>query len=335
MTQFSITDTMNSRWNDARRCSHIPAAGKPDSGSMLNLAFVPCEKAVTADTPLWPEERINAAIDGGTVDSLCVEIVCRVAAGKYLTAGMLCDFLALQGLRVTRKDVQIRLELLESCGFVRSIFFSLRERRTLHCYSLGENGNLLVKDAGLANFHLLRYLNDRERRQRLCPWEAPAHSIKGVLQANRLILSLLQSGASIRSFGLMPTLSDSDFTNTGAIVRTTAGLIRSDGREALVEVVRRNANAEVNLPDKVARFSRLCSRMSSGEAQPRLILCCEDPRHTRQVKALLARKGLLSPQLLFTCDSGTAEHPGIFRRYSDAPVCWISCTANRQEGAAA
>lgn len=157
MNNIHITNTMNSRWNDAAVYGFVPEHYDPQASTMLGLEYIPYEQSRTTSGTCLSEAEVNAAIDQGQIDSLCVEIVCRIAASKYLTVGMLTDFLTLQGLQTTRSAVQVRLELLENCGFVHTVTCQVKNQVTLRCYGLGENGGVLAQEAGVANYSVLQY----------------------------------------------------------------------------------------------------------------------------------------------------------------------------------
>lgn len=313
-----MTTAMNSRWNEAASYANRPEHYNADTCCLLPLSYVPREQSATAFSRIRTEAEINDIIAEGKIDSLCVEMVCRIAASKYLTTGMLCDFLELQGLCAARSEVKARLELLESCGFVQRITCHVSGQTTLRCYTLGENGGTLAQQAGVANYNSLRYQSRQSRIDAGFRPEVPAHSIKRCLQANRVILGILQKGVPVERFGLMQTLSAPNYRNTGCIVCTSAALQAEGGQLAMLEVVRRTPGAELALADKLARFSQLCSQ--TGGSNPVFLICGEDTAHNRQLYQALVSQGLLNCAapvcLLFTSDIQSLRYPGRFDSFS-------------------
>lgn len=313
-----MNTAMNSRWNEAASYANRPEHYSADVSCLLPLSYVPREQSVSAVSSIRTESEINDIIAQGKIDSLCVEIVCRIAASKYLTTGMLCDFLELQGLCAARSEVKARLELLESCGFVQRVTCYAGSQVTLRCYALGENGGTLAQQAGVANYTALRYQSRQFRAAAGYSPEVPAHSIKRCLQANRVVLGILQRGVPVERFGLMQTLSAPNYRNTGCIVRTSAALQAEDGSLAMLEVVRRTPGAEFALADKLARFSQLCSQ--TGGSGRVFLICGEDTAHNQQLYQALVNQGLLNCaapiSLLFTSDIQSVRYPGKFDSFS-------------------
>lgn len=309
---------MNTLWNEATSYANRPEHYNADVCCLLPLNYLPREQSVSTIPTIRAEAEINDIIAQGKIDSLCVEIVCRIAASKYLTTGMLCDFLELQGLCAARSEVKARLELLESCGFVQRVTCYVGSQVTLRCYTLGENGDTLARQAGVANYNALRYQSRQSRIDAGFNPEVPAHSIKRCLQANRVILGILQKGVPVERFGLMQTLSAPNYRNTGCIVRTSAALQSENGSLAMLEVVRRTPGAEYALADKLARFSQLCSQ-TGGDGHVFLV-CGEDTAHNRQLYQTLVSQGLLNCaapiSLLFTSDIQSLRYPGKFDSFS-------------------
>lgn len=323
MNNINITSTMISRWNDVAAYTFAPEHYNPQIRTMLGLESVPYEQSRTAAYHCLSEAEINAAIDRGQIDSLCVEIVCRIAASKYLTVGMLSDFLALQGLEITRSAVQVRLELLESCGFVHTVTCQLKDQVTLRCYGLGENGGVLAQEAGIANYSVLQFHSPQQRiQQGYCP-EIPAHSIKRCLQANRMVLAMLCKKAPISRFGMMPTVSAPGYRSSGCILRTSLGLVAENGDQAMVEVVRRTSGCDRALTDKVTRFHQLRALCPEETTNLSFVICAEDASHRRQLARMLADRGLLCPEILFTCDRESLLHPRIFFTAEDKKLLWV------------
>lgn len=266
------------------------------------------------------DEEVDALIEAGQIDKLSTEIVCRVAASKYLTFHQLNGFLTRQGLRCTLDDVSKRLERLVQCRFLRIVACRVSYGMALKCYCLGFNGFQLALAAGVPMHRGNQYLTMNRKKEMGLPREEAPHDIRRILAANQMILSLFGSNVQFCRFGIMETLLLPSGAREGALARTTFNIYLDEEDTLMYEIVRQMPDWQENLVNKIHRFARTVYAPTFAQENnwglqnpPQLVLCGESREHNCEILEVLKNSGVFGeyPQLevLFTCDTLVKQAP--------------------------
>lgn len=295
-----MTNNYYSYWNTGVNCvclGHfdVDLSAQP---SMAYLAFEQADHVKPGE--YISSDKIDQMILDGAIDNLAVQIVCHIAAGKFLTLPQIAAFLELRGLPHAEHEIKSRLWMLVRGNFLRQIECRVNTVATVSCYSLGSNGSNVAHYAGVYLHRGNGFLNSKKRLAlgyNLVddPWE-----IKRTLQVNNMILNALRAGVPLLHYGVQETMRTEDGGLTDAIVRTSGTMQIDKANHLMVEVVRRQADWE-KIANKVDRFNRMVSRRDFLESVnvditslPQLVICGEDDEHNNQIHQLLVNSGIIT-----------------------------------------
>lgn len=314
-----------SRWNIPKTYSHR----KEHKVYAEAYPYVPFEIAFFENPQYYlTDDQINEKINNGTYDLLAVEITCRIATSKFLSEEQIYDYMTIQGICSTREEVATRLELLLSGGFIRKVVCAVTSRVTLEAYTLGFKGSLLGRSADVPFHKALSYVSPKKKMEMgMQALESP-EEIRRILQGNQIILSWLSSSVKMQRFGFLECLRMPEGGNNNDLILRTTAAVRLDARNnLLVEVCRHGSEWQISLINKISRFNRLImhpeflnTNSIDAEANPQLLICCEDLTHVKETYEALYEANIFTtyPNFtpLFTYDQMLHSYPTAIFSYS-------------------
>lgn len=247
------------------------------------------------------------------MDDVDREIVCRVAASKYLTSLQVYLFMLSEGVRTDRQDVVKRLMKLANLWMLRSIdLVKPGSDKGIRVYSLGSYGNRVAYNEGVNLTTGLMFVSQKTRMEHGRKLEGPVDAKKAVV-GNQILLGILAKGVSAKSFALQETVAVNSGLETDreCILRTSLSVRMPDGERFLFEVVRDSPEDTDKFVDKAFRFAKLvsCGRYveynrDRDERCPKLVVCGETAEHNRRLFESLAASGfpVWRTEVLFTED---------------------------------
>ena len=323
-----MADKFYGIWNtDAQICR--PGAAAMKACHEEETKYIPFEASFFRKSEgYYTEEEINGFIDSGVLDTLCVQITCLVASGLYLTEPQIRAHLAIRGAVSDPEAVRERIELLLRCNFLRRVECRLRSRVTLECYCTGAAGNAVACAADVYLHRGNGYMSKQKRLQLNKGVVDEPQEIKRVVQANMVILGLLNAGIPMAHYGIRETLRTDDGGTTDSIVRTIGTLQLDPANHLVLEVVRKDSDWEA-VWSKIDRFSRMIKRPDfletvtiKMESLPQLVICGEDDTHNRQIHQMLEKRGILAQNpdmtVLYTTDQQVRKDPLAFYAFGES-----------------
>ena len=322
-----MADNFYGIWNTDAEVRH-PGAADLKACHEDETYYIPFETSFFRKPDSYlTEEEVNALIESGDLDATCVQITCLVASGLYLTEPQIRAHLALRGEVLTPEELKEKIDLLLRCNFLRRVECCLRSRVTLACYCTGVQGNAVAKSADV---HLHRgncYMSKQKRMQLNKGVVDEPQEIKRVVQANMVILGLLNAGIPMAHYGIRETLRTDDGGISDSIVRTIGTMQLDRANHLVLEVIRKDSDWEA-VWSKIDRFSRMIKRPDfletvtiSLEGLPQLIVCGEDDTHNRQIHQMLERRGILAQNpdmtVLYTTDQQVRKDPLEFYAFEE------------------
>lgn len=276
----------------------------------LSYPYVHCEKVMDARPHFTTSnEQILECID--ETDR---ELVCRVAASKYLTAHQTWQYARLSGQAMDEEEVSIRMSGLAEKMVLRSLCLVLPDDvKGIMVYCLDFWGNQVAYNGGVYLHTGIKYISEKTRQEKGYKIDSP-EDVKKVIVGNRILLDLLMRGRLVESFGFLETTSVQSGLpeDKSAIIRTTLSAKCLTGERLLVEVARNNPQSMKGLVDKLFRYEKIVSsgryvaHNQNGDAKvPRLVVCGESKIHNERIFEAIAAAGfpVWKCELLFTEDS--------------------------------
>lgn len=305
-----------------------------------NPVFAYCEKESVIR---YDKKTIFSTNDEGIRKDLYEiddEIICQVAASKYLTSLQIYEYISMAGMWCNRPTICRHLHKLVKRQLLQEVeLLSKDKEKGVRVYTLGFWGNQIAYQCGVCLHCGIKYISPKRKREMRL--EDSATDIKKVLVANQICLGLLKSHVMMKRFGIRETtrINTDDSYESGKILR--AGLtVRLDENNILAyEVVRRNPEAFGTLGNKVTRYWKIVSDSNyidsndfGDRAHPQLIICGEDFEHNKEIFNYI--KGLENYQedvtILFTEDllNLNGERKSIYEITDDEKQIWYELPEN-------
>lgn len=260
---------------------------------------------------------IDELLEQGQLDEVDIAIVCRITTSVYLTLKQLEDYLCLMGLwerKVEKKRffqvelladesetlLQQRLQKLYKLRLVSRVYLRklwLRRTKEMEIYKLGELGETLAEQSGVKIHKGNRYVEVGNIDKN--GYLGTASQVLRMLEANHIMLQLLQGKVEVESFYFMNTLSLCENAKYNrCITRSALTVFLKNDEVFLFEIFRRHAERneeyEELIRDKVRRYLKLMRRrffLEKNNMQmkryPVLVICGEDPVHISLIKEII------------------------------------------------
>ena len=267
----------------------------------------------------YSEDQIHQLIESGKIDEISINMLCRLAASKYLTMTQMSLYSTLQGKALHPAEVKDRVNFLVNCGLIRLYVCKTNDNVSVKAYGISMLGERLARKHGVYVHKGLGFEGVKQRlAKEKAPYEEP-ENIQRIIQTNHLILTWLKNKVTFERFGFMETVRINGAEVADAIVRPTA-VVRLDSENTLlVECIRRSPEWKEKLVDKIRRYNILISREDfwygnniATTAVPQLVFLGEDKAHNEEIQRELIQAGLFQEypdfEPLFTYDKLLESH---------------------------
>ncbi len=243
--------------------------------------------------------QIIHKINIGHITDIHFAILELVNEFEFITSRQLYQMLEWKGFDPKTQDkLNNKLEQLVKSKILTRYYFTSEEGKGIYrIYCLEKMGKYL--------------LNSKEIE---CKWQQtdnvkPVAMIKKRLAGNQTIIAYLRKVKAFDSYTVKPTLNAKV---SGKVFKATGGSVKlvknNKAITFLFEVVRREADWQKKLADKMAMYKEFYENFVPGDSgfsnMPQLILVCEDDRHTAEAFKEIVKNKLEIPQikLYFTTD---------------------------------
>ena len=243
--------------------------------------------------------QIIHKINIGHITDIHFAILELVNEFEFITSRQLYQMLEWKGFDPKTQDkLNNKLEQLVKSKILTRYYFTSEEGKGIYrIYCLEKMGKYL--------------LNSKEIE---CKWQQtdnvkPVAMIKKRLAGNQTIIAYLRKVKAFDSYTVKPTLNAKV---SGKVFKATGGSVKlvknNKAITFLFEVVRREADWQKKLADKMAMYKEFYENFVPGDSgfsnMPQLILVCEDDKHTAEAFKEIVKNKLEIPQikLYFTTD---------------------------------